>query len=328
MPVIDSSCGAPHHVRVHTADIDLRSLRCFVCVAEELHFAKAAARLNMSQPPLTKRIQALERQLGVMLLDRNTRQVRLTPAGATLLNEARRVFAQTQAMERAVRNVHEENAGTLRIGFISSAFVSTIQPHLPALTSALGPVEYVWNELASPQQVEAIRNHELDLCFVHTPIDVEGLNSFLIIRERCVVAMAATHPLAKRTSVRLADLAKEEFVLFPRGLAPGHYDRIVAACQAAGFEPNIRHQVRHYLTMLLLPASACGISIVPASADRLSVPGLVLMPIKDAELRAELTMLWHPDNDAPMLHRMLAELTSRTGFAAQRSRQKNEPVPA
>ncbi|MFZ4760376.1 MAG: LysR substrate-binding domain-containing protein [Burkholderiaceae bacterium] len=288
------------------AHLDFRSLGCFVAVAEELSFARAARRLSLSQPPLTKRIQGLEEQLDTQLLDRTTRRVRLTRAGAVLLEEARRLFAQSEAMQRAVRRVHETESGTLRIGFISSAFVARVQAELPGLTERLGAVEYVWTEMASPLQVEALRTLDLDLGFVHAPIAHPGLKSRVLLNEPCVVAVGDGHPLASRTSIRLDEIAHEPFVDFPRHLAPDYHDRIFGACRDAGFLPDVRHVATHFLTLLLLPASGCGVSIVPASAGRMSIPGLRLLSLRGADLRVETRMLWSPENPAPMLARMLA----------------------
>jgi len=296
----------PQHPGMEIAHLDFRSLGCFVAVAEELNFARAARRLGLSQPPLTKRIQALEEQLGTQLLDRTTRRVRLTRAGAVLLDEARRLFAQSEAMQRAVRRVHETESGTLRIGFISSAFVARVQAELPGLTARLGAVEYVWTEMSSPLQVEALRTMDLDLGFVHAPIGHAGLKSRVLLVEPCVVAVGEHHSLASRASIRLEEIAHEPFVDFPRHLAPEYHDRIFGACRDAGFLPDVRHVATHFLTLLLLPASGCGVSVVPASAGRLSIPGLRLLPLRGADLRVETRMLWNPENPAPMLARMLA----------------------
>lgn len=291
--------------------LDFRSLECFVAVAEELNFAKAARRLNLSQPPLTKRIQLLEEQLSVSLFERTTRSVRLTPAGSVLLREARRLFEHSMAMQRAVQHVDQSSAGTLRIGFINSAFLSIILPNLPKLTARLGSVEYVWSELTAPEQVLAVRNMQLDLAFVHTPIDYRGLHSRVLLKERFVAAMSISHRLANRPAIRLQDLADETFGFFPREVAPDYHDMFLAACNRAGFAPRIQHHPRHFLGLLTIPACGCGVSLVPASAG-LSISGLKLVPVRSNALRSELMMLWNPVNTAPMLRRALSE--SRTIF--------------
>lgn len=285
--------------------IDLRSLQCFVSVAEELNFAKAARRLNLSQPPLTKRIKLLEEQLGVVLFERTTRSVRLTAAGSVLLREARRLFEHSIAMQRAVQHVNPAGAGTLRIGFVNTAFLSVILPHLPKLTARLGAVEYTWSELTAPEQVVALRHMQLDLAFVHTPLEYPGLSGRVLLKERFVAALSTGHRLANRQSIRLHELAGETFAFFPREIAPQYHDMVLMACNRAGFAPQVQHQTRNFLALIMLPASGCGVSVVPASAARLSIPGLKLVPIESNVLRSDLVMLWNPANTAPMLLRAL-----------------------
>ncbi|MBO9354657.1 LysR family transcriptional regulator [Bordetella petrii] len=292
---------------------DLRSLECFVAVAEELSFSKAANRLHLSQPPLTKRVQLLEEELGVTLLERNTRSVRLTRAGAVLLREARVLFDQSLAMQRAVRREEAAESGTLRVGFISTAFLGMLLSHLPKLSTHLKGVEYVWSELTSPQQVEALRERRIDLAFVHTPIEHRGLGERLVLREKFVAALSTHHPLATRTSIRLSELAGDLFVMFPRDIAPGYYDMVLSACSTAGFAPRIRHHARHFLSLLLLPASGSGVCIVPQSAANLSIPGLKLVPVREHTLRSELIMLWNLENQSLALRRAL-EATAARGF--------------
>ncbi|MGE0799767.1 MAG: LysR substrate-binding domain-containing protein [Lautropia sp.] len=285
--------------------VEFRTLQCFVTLAEELNFARAARRLNLSQPPLTKRIQALEEYLQVPLFDRTTRRVSLTAAGTVLLAEARRLFAQSQAMQRAVQQIHQARTGTLRIGFISTTLLAILQTELPRIIAELGSVQYVWSELTSPKQVDAILNDEIDLGFIHTPLDLKGLHDRVLLHERFVIALPSTHPLAKRKSLRLSDIADESLVFFEREIAPEYHERFVDACRAAGFTPMIRHHARHFLSLLMVPASGCGVTVVPASAQNLSVPGVTLVPLRDSNMRAELRLLWNPANRAPALLRVL-----------------------
>lgn len=299
-----------------TRHLDLRSLECFIAVAEELSFAKAAAHLSLSQPPLTKRIQMLEAELGVSLFERSTRSVRLTRAGSVMLREARVLLDQSLAMQRAVQCAEASEAGTLRLGFISTAFLGVILPRLPELTARLGAVEYVWSELTSPQQVIALRDGRIDLAFVHTPLDHKGLEHRVVLREHFVTALSERHPLAGRDAIHLSELASELFTFFPREVAPDYHDMVLAACRAAGFSPRIQHYARHFLSLLLLPASGAGVCIVPASAAILSIPGLKLVPIRDSGLHSELKMLWNPANRSAMLLRALKASASRGFFQA------------
>jgi DNA-binding transcriptional LysR family regulator len=285
--------------------VEFRTLQCFVTLAEELNFARAAQRLSLSQPPLTKRIQALEEQLRIPLFERTTRRVRLTPAGSVLLVEARRLFAQSLAMQRAVQRMHESGAGTLRIGFVSTTLLAMLQAELPRITAEMQGVEFVWAEVTSPKQVDALLNNEIDLGFVHTPLDMKGLSNRVLADERFVVALPEAHPLATRKWLRLAEIAEEPLVFVARDIAPEYHDMFIDACRASGFTPLIRHHARSFLSLLLIPASGGGITMVPASAQRLSVPGVKLIPLRDSTMRAELCLVWNPANKAAALARAL-----------------------
>ena len=160
-------------------------------------------------------------------------------------------------------------------------------------------------DLPAPQQVRGLIAGEIDLGFVHIPVEPVGLRSIVMADEACVVALAGTHRLAERKWLRLRDLADEPFVSFPRELAPEYADRISDAFRTAGVVPVVRHHARHFLTLLLLPASGFGVAIVPESARRLTIPGLVLRPIRGVAPRAELRMLWNDSNRSPMARRVI-----------------------
>ena len=285
--------------------MELKDLRCFVAVAEELHFGRAAARLHISAPPLTQRIKQLERELGVLLFHRTKRSVAISAAGAALLDEARLLLLHADSLVTTVHRAARGDAGHLRAGLIGSAVFLQGRNLQTEISRKLPGVRLVWHELSSVDQIQAIRQRRLDLGLVNTPIAHEGIALGFPIREPLAVAVPASHPLAKRTSVPLRNLRNEVFVLGARHLSPGFYDRIISACDAAGFSPTIDHQAGHMLTYLSLVAIGAGVSLVPSSMANAGLAGVRFLRIQGTAPYAEISLAWNPDDKSPMLARVL-----------------------
>ncbi|HXC38549.1 MAG TPA: LysR substrate-binding domain-containing protein [Burkholderiales bacterium] len=286
----------------------LRTLRCFLAVAEELHFGRAAQRLNLSQPPLTKQIQNLESRLNVRLFDRSKRSVRLTSAGTALVLEARRLLDQAESAAISVRRIHTGEAGTVRIGFISAAFFSSFQARLIRLAKSRRGIQTVWLELGSFEQVEALLKERIDLGIAHTPIELRGLAARVVAREPHIAALPAGHPLAALRTIPLSGLRDEDFVLFPREAASGYHDMVVAACYQAGFSPRVTHLARHLFTIVGLVAQGRGVSLVPRKVGKVPIPGVAFRPLRGATVYSEFSLLWSPKNNSPALKRLLEGL--------------------
>ncbi|MFO1398657.1 MAG: LysR substrate-binding domain-containing protein [Burkholderiales bacterium] len=279
--------------------------RVFLTVAEELHFGRAAARLNITPPPLTRHIQRIERALGARLFDRTRRSVTLTAAGAALVGEARRLLAQLEALPGHVRRAAGGDTGTLRAGVISAALFSQARVLQAALRKAMPRVHVEWHIESSADQVEAVRLGRLDLGFVHTPIEHEGLALRRVMREPLIVALPAGHPLAKRRTIPLRALEDEVFVVATRERVPSYYDRFVAACHAAGFEPKLEHQRQTMINFLGLVAIGAGVTVVPASVARIAVDGTTYVRLSGDVPYSELSVVWSPGNTSPVLARAL-----------------------
>lgn len=244
--------------------MELRHIRYFVAVAEELHFRRAAERLNVSQPPLSQQIRGLEEELGVALFHRNRRAVSLTPAGRRFLPRARRILSEIDA---AILLTRHGSAQAFAIGFVSSA-TSLMAPVLRRLRAAHPGIELHLVEGSTSQQADMLRTGEIDVGFLRPPVPGRDINTEILMREPLALILANDHPLAGRPALKLADMARERFVLFPRALGPGLFDSIIVACRKAGFSPEIDQMGESMLTILGLVAAGQGVSLVPASLAR------------------------------------------------------------
>lgn len=255
--------------------IDLRRLRAFVAIAEEGHVTRAAARLGMQQPPLTRLLKGMESELGVRLMHRTSRGVNPTAAGAALLEEARAVLARADEVAEVVRRAARGETGRLAIGFTSSA---ALHPFVPATLRAfreeLPAVAVTLEEAGTGELIDALLKGQLDAAFVRTPIpELPDLVVDDVLREPMIAALPAGHPLAGKTgrALPLARLAAEPFILYRRPTGPGLYDAIVAACRDAGFSPRVVQEAPRLTATLSLVAAGLGLSIVPASLRSLNI---------------------------------------------------------
>jgi DNA-binding transcriptional LysR family regulator len=280
---------------------DLRQLRHFIAVAEQLHFGRAAATLHISQPPLSRSIRDLEARIGATLLARTRRRVELTPEGARFLEEAKRILAQ---LERAVQDVGSMAAGAggrLRLGFVSLADYGVLPGLLKAYKAARPGVELSLREMLSPDQAAALAAGELDFGLLLPPVlppaSGADLEHVVIQRERFVVALPSRHRLARtgggkagRLAVR--ELAAEAFVMVPRAIAPGLHDIIAALTARAGFAPRVAQEAIQMQTVVSLVSSGLGVAIVPASVANLGRRGVVYRELADAHPRLDLWLAW------------------------------------
>jgi DNA-binding transcriptional LysR family regulator len=273
--------------------MDIRSLRCFLAVAEDLHFGKAAKRLHMSPPPLTKHIQRLEAHLGVRLFDRDKRSVKLTASGLALVSEARQLLEQLEWATRNVRGAEQGEISHLRVGYVPSALITGLADAFRTARAA-GTGRDIWVEMESPQQVEALRQAEIDLGFVHTPLDQGEMKTLLLRREKLIAALPVGHHATGLNPLRLIDLKNESFVISPRQGAPGYFDLVQSACNAVGFSPNVGQVSRRLLVAVNLVAAGHGVTLVPSSFGALSIPGVVFKKIVGPIQTVELSAIWNP----------------------------------
>lgn len=257
--------------------LSLRQLHAFVTVAEEGHITRAAERLGVQQPPLSRMLRGMETQLGVRLLHRLPRGVRPTEAGTALLEEARAVLGRAAGVEDALRRAARGEQGRLAVGFTSSAALHPFVPAaLRAFYAAWPAVKVELDEAGTAELVDAILQGRLDAAFVRSSAGMTpGLVVDEVLDEEMVAALPSGHALAVSTgALNLTDLATVPFVLYRRASGPGLYDAILAACRAAGFSPVVAQEAPRLPATLSLVAAGLGVSVVPASMQRLALLGV------------------------------------------------------
>ena len=289
--------------------ISARALQQFIVLAEELHFGRAAARLHMSQPPLSQALARLEASLGVRLLDRTGKAVALTEGGRVFLAEARALLRQ---QEQAVLHTREASAGTrgtVAMGFVGSVSYGLL-PELLALYRREAPAIAVQlHEMPSTDQREALDAGRIDLGIVRLPLaDADGLRMQTIRRERMVAVLPKGHRLARRRAVGLAELASETFMVFPPERVLSLHAKTLLACQAAGFSPRTGLSAWQMPTMVSLVAAGQGVALLPAQTMRMPHPGVSYRPLQDrsAHLELEIALAWREDRASPACRRIVA----------------------
>ena len=291
---------------------DLRLLRCFVAVAEEGHFGRAAKRLGMSQPPLSVAIADLEARLGAPLIRRGRRVEGLTPVGASLLPRARAILCELSIFERtAAAHVHGL-AGMLRIGFVGVATALGVPTFVRGLREALPNLQLELSEVPSDPLVERVRARGVDLGFVRSTTGraPAGLAGQLFRRDRYAVAIPLRHRLARQSTLTLADLDDQPLLFFPRTLLPALYDAWLATFARAGVRPRLGQEIQTVQTEQALVACGMALALVPASFGRERRSDVVVRPLTGDTPPVELWAVWPPEAANPALMRALRHLPS------------------
>jgi len=281
--------------------MELRHLRYFVTVAEELHFSRAAARLHMAQPPLSQQIRRLEEEIGVTLFTRTRRRVELTAAGREFLREAQTLLELSHQAVRTAQRASRGEIGRLAIGFVASADLDVLPRVLRVWHRRFPQVEIVLHGLLPAPQIEALREGRIQVGFLRLPVDEAGVVVERIQREPLVAVLPARHRLAQRARVRLSDLAGEPMVLFPRELAPGYYDLYVGACRQAGFTPRVAHEALGIQTNLGLVAAGLGFTLLPSAIRNLRRSGVVYRPLAPPTPQTDMALAYLREQSSPVL---------------------------
>ena len=289
--------------------MELRHLRYFVVVAEELHFTRAAERLGIGQPPLSLQIQRLEREIGAQLLRRLSRGVELTEAGALLLESARQILGLVDRTCADVQRLSRGEIGHLRVGFAGATY---FQPLVPALIreyrSRHPDVVLSPEQSNTPALVDGLLAGRVDAAFIRPPIvSATELEVELLVKEDMVVVLPHTHPLAQSgASVPLSALAAETFILFPRAIGAGLYDAITSACQRAGFMPRLGQEAPQIMSIVPMVGAGFGVSIVPRSTSQIRTDEVVCLPIAGDSPKAPISLAWRRNDPSPVVRRFLA----------------------
>lgn len=292
-------------------EVSLRSLRAFVVVAEELHFGRAAERLHVTQPPLTRAIQALEVTFGTQLFDRSTRQVRLTPAGVALLGEARRLLSDAQSMQSRVREAAEGRARTIRLGVIESATLS----RMPAALSEFGRLHqdlhlYI-HDLHSLEQLQKIKDHEIDWGLVRGPVSEPGLESAVAYEDALVAAVPAA-AFEGRTRISLRELETMPLILYDQSLGSGFMYAVVTASAQLGFAPRVTRYATSTAMLLSLVAEGFGVGIVSEGVALSRSDKVRFVAVDDPTPHSPVLLVWREGEFAPELESLLDILRTST----------------
>jgi DNA-binding transcriptional LysR family regulator len=299
----------------------LVQLRCFVTLAEELNFRRAARRLNMSQPPLSRHIQALEHEIGTTLVERSRRSVELTTAGASFARLSRRILDQTADAYRQTQQIARGDAGEITISFTALAsyalvplMIALLRRHYPAIALTL-------REMTTPQQLSALSSRQVDICLLRPPVALPNIRTTRILRERMMAAVPAKHRLAKRKRIDIADYNDNVLVTYPPVEGPYFHGMVTGLLQTAGVYPSAIQYITQTHAILGCVAAGVGIALVPESAKACLPQGVILRPLVGAEgVHVDLVMTSPVETSNPATARVVAliekHLAIRTRSAA------------
>jgi len=293
--------------------MELRHLRYFVAVAEELHFGRGAARLRVAQPALSQQIKQLERELGVELLARTKRRVTLTEPGRLFLVEARRTLAQAAGAADVARRAAAGAAGRLRVAYVDIALWGVLPAVLRAYRERHPRVALTLVERMPARQLAALRTGELDVGIGPPPPPAGPFGSEPVSDDRVVVALPADHPLAARDSVALGELATEPWVMVPTRVPSRLGNLVLMACARAGFTPRVAQEARQLNTLVALVSAGLGVTLAPSAAERVPRAGVAFRPLRDMDLRLPLVAAWHRADARPTVASFLEVLREVVG---------------
>lgn len=272
--------------------MELRHLRYFIAVAEELHFGRAAQVLGISQPPLSQQIQALEQELGARLFERTNRRVALSEAGRLFLEEARQVLAQVDKAADVARRAQLGELGEMKIGFTSSApFNSSIPKAIYSFRQRFPAVHLNLKEMSSRDVADALLDESIEVGLMRPLPLPESLIATELLREPLVAVLNAAHPLAQGNvpGINMADLAHEPFVFFPRSYGSGLHAQLLSLARQAGFTPHFAQEAAEVMTIIGLVSAGLGVSVLPASFQRMRIDGVVYRTLLDEDA---VTAVW------------------------------------
>lgn len=299
--------------------MELRQLRYFMAVADELHFGRAARRLHMSQPPLSVQVARLEQEVGLPLFERSTRRVTLTPAGRRLLDRAQRILDEVEELRAEMRDHVDGNAGELTVGFVSSANYTVLPGVVQEFRSRRPNVSLSLSPLTSGEQLDRLREGKLHLGIVRDEhVSDAGVTTEVVFEERLVACLPSSHPFAARASVTPAEIKAVPLISYPRSLMPGFIRRVEEVLAADGGAAHVIEEVVHQETALGFVAAGAGASILPESVRQLIPPSITVVPLTGAPM-TRLLAARPTSRDAPAVTTAFLELLREAAASASRS---------
>lgn len=289
--------------------MDFRQLKYFVAVAEAENIGRAAVRLHISQPPLTRQIQQLEEEMGVRLFDRTPRGVTLTDAGSLLLSEAKNLLALFEQTSERVKRAAQGQLGRLDIAIFGSAILDFIPKLILSFRQLHPDVRVVLHNMDKTEQIEALRQRRITVGFNRILEQAPDITTELVMTEPLFLAINRHHPLSRESQIPFAALAEQPLVVFPTGPRPSFIDRVFSMCQEEGFQPWVVQEVGDAVTGVALVGGGLGMCIVPESATNLKLPGVIYRPlVKSPPALVDLSCIYRSNDESPILLAFLETL--------------------
>ena len=294
-------------IRMTNDYLELRHLKYFVTVADELHFGRAAERLGISQPPLSQQIHALEQRLGAKLFERKGRGIVLSGAGTALLPRARAILTQAERAAESVARSQRGELGELHLGLMSSGPFTVVVPRVLArFRERLPDVRLLIHEMATVQQIDALEQGLIDVGVIRPEALPDGIKAIELFKDSLTVVMHASNPLAATDGpIDISALAHEDFIFYQRHLGIRLYDEVVALCTRAGFSPRILYEVRELPTIIGLISGGFGVAVLPGSVQRMVVENVVYRPVANMEAATAVWAIYRDKANDPMVHAFL-----------------------
>jgi DNA-binding transcriptional LysR family regulator len=285
--------------------MELRHLRYFIAIAEELHFGRAAARVHITQPPLSRQLKELEKELQVTLLSRNSKVVKLTEAGRIFLDRAKQIQELLDHAVKVTRKAQRGEFGTLEIGYLGGAAFHLLPNVLRHFRQNHPEVELRLHEMITSAQLDALLNGTIDVGIMRPSPSLREYRSERILREPFVVALPMEHKLAGRRAIHISSLADERFVMLPPTRGSNLYHQVLELCLRARFQPRVVQVASETPSVVGLVGAGIGISIVPSSVRRMSISNVVYKPLRGVKTYAEMVMVWRTDGETPVVAQFL-----------------------
>lgn len=283
--------------------MELRHLKYFKTVAEELHFGRAARRLKMAQPPLSLQIRQLEEEMGVLLFHRTKRNVELSEEGKVFLEKVNQILENLDEAIETVRRLNRGEVGEIAVGFIATVAYGILPTIIKHYRHKYPEVHVELKQLTSAEQLKALKEETIQIAILSEPTDSEEINFEVIRKEPFVIALPKEHPLATETSpIELIRLANEPFIITGRKANQNHYDMVINSCYQEGFSPIIKQETEEMFTVLSLVAAGIGIALVPSSMQLLLQNDVVYRHIKDCKFNTVTAIAWISENRSPVVH--------------------------
>ena len=298
--------------------MELRHFKYFVAVAEELHYGRAAKKLNIAQPPLSQQIMNLEEELGIQLFDRSKRNIQLTPAGSHFLKEAKQVLLHVEQAAEAARRIHVGKAGHLRVGFVGSVIHTFLPWGLRLFRERFPDVELVLNEINTAEQIALLHAKRLDIGFHYIAAEDHQLASKTLTEAPLLAVLHNEHPLSGRKSVQIKQLAHEQFIANTRSSEPVVRDAFISICHSAGFTPKIAQEAGQVQTVLGLVASGIGPCLLPDFIKNIRRPGVQYVPLSGSTPSVKLAVVWRRDNASELVKSFVNVIESYSFFDWER----------